>query len=83
MSDSERGAWRVLLGPGARPTELAGKPTLDLRPIGATSEKKVRLLVQAAWGSARRSGCNWRHVDRAGVPVYVVTDDPDPPRRPW
>lgn len=46
MNDSERGALRVLLGLGARLTELAGKPALDLRPILATSEKKLRLLVQ-------------------------------------
>jgi hypothetical protein len=82
MNDSERSAWRVLLGLGARPTELAGKSTLDLRPIRATSEKKLRLLVQACLGVAGRSGCNRRHVDRAGVPVYVVTDDLDPPKRP-
>ena len=63
-------------------TELGGKPALDLRPIRATSEKKLRLLVQGCLGVAGRSGCNRRHVDRAGVPVYVVTDDPDPPKRP-
>lgn len=93
MNDSERSAWRVLLGLGARPTELAGKSMLDLRPIRATScpgtwaldrtsEKKLRLLVQACLGVAGRSGCNRRHVDRAGVPVYVVTDDQDPPKHP-
>lgn len=82
MNTHERGAWRVLLGLGARLTELAGKPALDLRPIRATSEKKLRLLVQSALGVAGRSGCNRRHLDRAGVPVYVVTDDPNPPRRP-
>jgi hypothetical protein len=37
---------------------------------------------QAALNVAGRSGCNRRHVDRAGVPIYVITDDPDPPRRP-
>lgn len=82
MNSYERSAWRVLLGLGARLTELAGKPSLDLRPIRATSEKKLRLLVQACLEVAGRSGCNRRHVDRAGVPVYVITDDPDPPRRP-
>lgn len=82
MNDSERSAWRVLLGLGARLTELAGKSALDLRPIRATSEKKLRLLVQGCLGVAGRSGCNRRHVDRAGVPVYVVTDDPSPPKWP-
>jgi hypothetical protein len=82
MNDSERSAWRVLLGLGARLTELAGKPALDLRPIRATSEKKLRLLVQGCLAVAGRSGSNRRHVDRAGVPVYVVTDDPSPPKRP-
>lgn len=82
MNSYERGAWRVLLGLGARLTELAGKPAIDLRPIRATSEKKLRLLVQGCLSVAGRSGCNRRHVDRSGVPVYVITDDPDPPRRP-
>jgi hypothetical protein len=39
-------AWRVLLELGAKLTELAGKHSLDLRSIRATSEKKLRLLVQ-------------------------------------
>lgn len=82
MNSYEQSAWRVLLGLGARLTELAGKPTLDLRPIRVTSEKKLRLFLQASLGVAGRSGCNRRHVDRAGVPVYVVTDDSDAPRRP-
>jgi hypothetical protein len=81
MNSHERSAWRVLLGLGARLTEIAGKSTLDLRPIRATSEKKLRLLVQSCLGVAGRSGCNRRHLDGAGVPVYVVTDDPAPPRR--
>ena len=82
MNSYERSSWRVLLGLGARRTEIAGKAAIDLRPIRATSEKKLRLLVQAIVDVAGRSGCNRRHVDRSGIPVYVVTGDPDLPIRP-
>jgi len=78
MNDSERSAWRVLLRLGARLTEIAGKPALDMSPIRVTSRNKLRLLVGACVEVAGRSGCNRRHMDRAGAPVYVVTDDPRP-----
>lgn len=82
MNGHESRAWRALLGLGARPIELGGKPALDLRPIRATSEKKRRLIVQACLDVVGRSGINRRRVDYAGIPVYVVTDDLNPPRSP-
>ncbi len=78
MNDSERSAWRVLLRLGARLTEIAGKPALDMSPIRVTSRNKLRLLVGACLEVAGRSGCNRRHMDRTGAPVYVVTDDARP-----
>jgi len=70
----EERAWKRLIELGAREFSLGGKHALDLKPIRATSEKKLRLLVQAVLGVVGRSGANRRHVDRSGCPVYVVTD---------
>jgi hypothetical protein len=70
----EEKAWRLLIELGARELTLGGKHALDLRPIRATSEKTLRLLVQGVLQVVGNSGANRRHVDRAGIPIYVVTD---------
>lgn len=75
MNTHEQIAWRVLLYLGARPIELGRKHALDLTPIRITSQKNLRLFCQAVVDVAGRSGANRRHQDRAGCPVYVVTDD--------
>lgn len=80
MNSHERSAWRVLLELGAVVAPLA-KPMLDVTPIRITSRNKMRLFASAIIDVAGRSGANRRHMDRAGCLVYVVTDDPDPPRR--
>lgn len=74
MNVHEESAWRLLIELGARELMLGGKHALDLKPIRATSEKKLRLLVQGVLQVVGNSGANRRHVDRAGCPVYVVTD---------
>jgi hypothetical protein len=70
----EERAWRILVDLGARELTLGGKHALDFKPIRATSERKLRLLVQAVLEVVGNSGANRRHVDRSGCPVYVVTD---------
>jgi hypothetical protein len=70
----EERAWKLLVELGAREWMLGGKHALDLKPIRATSEKKLCLLVQAVLAVVGRSGANRHHVDRRGCPVYVVTD---------
>jgi len=74
MNIHEEKAWKLLIELGAREFMLGGKHALDLKPIRATSEKKLRLLVQAVLQVVGRSNANRRHVDRSGCPVYVVTD---------
>lgn len=74
MNVHEESAWRLLVELGAREFMLGGKHALDLKPIRATSEKKLRLLVQAVLQVVGRSNANRRHVDRSGCPVFVVTD---------
>lgn len=74
MNVHEERAWRILIELGARELTLGGKHALDLKPIRATSERKLRLLVQAVLGVVGNSGANRRHVDRSGCPVFVVTD---------
>lgn len=74
MNVHEERAWRILVDLGARELTLGGKHALDLKPIRATSERKLRLLVQAVLGVVGNSGANRRHVDRSGCPVFVVTD---------
>jgi hypothetical protein len=74
MNVHEERAWKLLIELGAREFSLGGKHALDLKPIRATSEKKLSLLVQGVLGVVGRSGANRRHVDRRGCPVYVVTD---------
>jgi hypothetical protein len=70
----EERAWKLLVELGAREFMLGGKHALDLKPIRATSEKKLCLLVQAVVAVVGRSNANRRHVDRRGCPIYVVTD---------
>jgi hypothetical protein len=70
----EERAWKRLVELGAREFMLGGKHALDLKPIRATSEKKLRLLVQAVVQVVGNSKANRRHFDRSGCPVYVVTD---------
>jgi hypothetical protein len=70
----EEKAWKILVELGAREWMLGGKHALDLKPIRATSERKLRLLVQGVLQVVGNSGANRRHVDRSGIPVYVVTD---------
>lgn len=82
MNQHERRAWRVLLELGARVEKLPTGPTLDIRPIRITSERKLRIFASALIDVAGRSGANRRHMDRAGCLVFVVTDDPDYPRKP-
>lgn len=74
MNVHEERAWKLLVELGAREFMLGGKHALDLKPIRATSEKKLRLLVQGVLQVVGRSNANRRHVDRSGCPVYVVTD---------
>lgn len=74
MNVHEERAWRLLIELGARELTLGGKHALDLKPIRATSERKLRLLVQAVLAVVGKSNANRRHVDRSGCPVYVVTD---------
>lgn len=74
MNIHEERAWKLLIELGAREFKLCGKHALDLKPIRATSEKKLRLLVQAVLQVVGNSNANRRHVDRSGCPVYVVTD---------
>jgi hypothetical protein len=74
MNVHEERAWKLLVDLGAREFMLGGKHALDLKPIRVTSERKLRLLVQAVLGVVGNSKANRRHVDRSGCPVYVVTD---------
>jgi hypothetical protein len=74
MNVHEERAWRLLVELGAREWMCGGKHALDLKPIRATSAKKLRLLVQGVLQVVGNSGANRRHVDRAGIPIYVVTD---------
>ena len=74
MNVHEERVWKLLIELGAREFMLGGKHALDLKPIRATSEKKLRLLVQAVLQVVGNSKANRRHVDRSGCPVYVVTD---------
>jgi hypothetical protein len=75
MNDHEKSAWRLLLHLGARHTKIVDKHALDLTPIRITNRNKLRLFCQAVIDVAGRSGANRRHQDRAGCPIYVVTDD--------
>lgn len=74
MNIHEEKAWKILIELGARELTLGGKHALDLKPIRATSERKLRLLVSAVVAVVGNSNANRRHVDRSGCPVYVVTD---------
>lgn len=74
MNVHEERAWKLLVSLGARETMLAGKHALDLSPIRLTSKNKLGLFVQAVIDVVGRSNANRRHVDRRGLPIYVVTD---------
>lgn len=74
MNVHEERAWKLLIELGAREWMLGGKHALDLKPIRATSEKKLCLYTQAVLAVVGRSNANRWHVDRRGCPVYVVTD---------
>lgn len=82
MNQHERRAWRALLALGATVTETIGGPMLNVTKIRITSQRAMRIFADAFIGVAGRSGANRRHMDRAGCLVYVVTDDPDFPRKP-
>lgn len=74
MNLHELKAWTELQALGAVPTEIGGKRALDLRPIRVTSGIRLGRLLQAFNEVVGRSGANRRHLDRRGVPVFVVTD---------
>lgn len=74
MNVHEERAWRILIELGAKETTLAGKNALDLSPIRLTSKNKLGLFVQAVLDVVGRSNANRRHVDRRGLPIYVITD---------
>ena len=74
MNVHEESAWKLLVHLGARETMIAGKHALDLSPIRLTSKNKLGLFVQAVIDVVGRSNANRRHVDRRGLPIYVVTD---------
>lgn len=74
MNVHEERAWKLLVSLGARETTLGGKHALDLSPIRLTSKNKLGLYTQAVLDVVGRSNANRRHVDRRGLPIYVVTD---------
>ncbi len=74
MNVHEESAWKLLVSLGARETMIAGKHALDLSPIRLTSRNKLGLYTQAVIDVVGRSNANRRHVDRRGLPIYVVTD---------
>lgn len=74
MNVHEERAWKLLVHLGARETTIGGKHALDLSPIRITSKNKNGLFVQGVIDVVGRSGANRRHVDRRGLPIYVVTD---------
>lgn len=59
---------------GAKETEIAGKPALDVTTVKLT-KRRFPLFLQCFNEVAGRSGKNRRHTDRNGNPIYVVTDD--------
>jgi hypothetical protein len=79
MNEHERRAWRQLINLGAKVSPLA-KPMLSIVPIRITSERKLRIFASALVEVVGRSGVNRRHMDRSGCLVYIVTDDPNPPK---
>jgi hypothetical protein len=70
----EERAWKLLLELGAKETTIGGKKALSLESIRVTSRNKLGLFVQSVIDVVGRSGANRRHVDRRGLPIYVVTD---------
>lgn len=74
MNVHEERAWKLLVELGARETMIGGKHALDLSPIRVTNKNKLGLFVQAVLDVVGRSNANRRHVDRRGLPIYVVTD---------
>ena len=74
MNVHEERAWKLLVELGARETMIANKHALDLSSIRLTSKNKLGLFVQAVIDVVGRSNANRRHLDRRGLPIYVVTD---------
>lgn len=74
MNVHEERAWKILIELGAKEIMLGGKHALSLEPIRITSKNKLGLFVQAVLDVVGRSNANRRHVDRRGLPIYVVTD---------
>jgi hypothetical protein len=74
-NEHERRAWNRLVALGATPTEIGGKPALDVRTVRLRSAEAVADFADALIEVAGRSGAVRRHVDRQNRPVFVVTDD--------
>ena len=74
MNMHEERAWKQLVELGAREIMIFGKHALDLSPIRLTSKNKLGLFVSAVVAVVGNSNANRRHVDRRGLPIYVVTD---------
>ena len=70
----EERAWKQLVELGAREIMIFGKHALDLSPIRLTSKNKLGMFVSAVVAVVGNSNANRRHVDRRGLPIYVVTD---------
>lgn len=75
MNVHEKSAWKMLVGLGARPIDLGGKPGLSVLPIRCTSARKLELFAEAFLGACGQSGAVRRHTNRAGRRVLLVTDD--------
>jgi hypothetical protein len=76
MNVHEERAWKRLRELGAKEITIFGKRALDLSPIRITSKNKLGMFVGALIDVAGRSNVKRHHVDRRGLPIYVVTDDP-------
>lgn len=74
MNVHEERAWKLLVELGAREIMIFGKHALDLSPIRLTSKDKLGMFVGAVIDVVGNSNGNRRHVDRRGLPIYVVTD---------
>ena len=76
MNVHERRAWRILIALGVRETNLFGKRALDCSVLMKKRNTVDWLTFMDAFVEVvGRSGANRRHVDGAGLQVYVVTDD--------
>lgn len=77
MNDHEIIAWNCLIRLGADEIELGGKTALDLSPIRATTKNKLFSLLHALAKLPGRSGTVHRHVNRLGIPIYLVYGGPN------